>query len=177
MSSKHVFCVLGVGLAILTGCATISPLDVAQVAAHTTVEHDTHMGVVRLTGPTIQLSDFVIGGSSYLLRLTDKPRVVQLYVDARLSDWAFLDTAYSEGNRLSVTAIKREVVSCYGSACKVSEAVAINFTTAELERLAQKQNFSVKISGTHGSFVLAVPGSYFAGFLQGVRDELGPDFD
>lgn len=179
IASTIVACVLALGacggiISEMHGIPIVDPSNPVDVRAHTKFEYDQHRDVHQATGPLIY-AQRNITGHIYLIRAWSKtsdftgPARAQLYVTARFDDWAFLDRAHSNGRRVSLTEIDRDV-SCASRRCTVSETVGINLTMTQLEGLAAEPLFSVKISGRRGALVLDVPGDYFGGVLKAIKE-------
>ena len=155
-------------IAAMSGIQIINPNDFVAVSANTTDKHDRHVGIRRITGPTIYAQNNLLG-HTYFLRAWGKPSKdnfkVQLYISARLKNWAFLNRAYSHGRNLDLIEISRDVVSCSGYGCSLREDVAINFSIKEVREIAQRTTYELKIIGQRGSIEISAPGNYFRGFL------------
>jgi len=123
-------------------------------------------------GATLEGMVYFGAGSYYRLRASIEKNellTIQLYVKALVFDqWAFYDHAYSEGKRLDITQIDREVIDCKGG-CWYHEDVAINLTLEQLEKLANKPVFNFKLYGKGGEAEYTVNGAYFRGFLKALN--------
>lgn len=161
------------------GIEFADPNDYVQIRDRTETTYDPAEDSTEIKGPLV-FPERNISSHSYFLRAlfsgrqTDDPSEIQLHVSAYLSDWAFLDRAYSQGRRLSVTEISREVGSCSAFGCSKHEDLAINLTLADLESYSDN-GLEVKIEGDQGSITLAVPSPYFRAFLDEMRQAPFPN--
>lgn len=176
-------------LLLLSACSAVlismygvefaDPSDYAQIRDRTKTTYDPVEDSTEIKGPLV-FPQRNTSSHSYFLRAlfagrqTDDPSEIQLHVSAYLSDWAFFDRAYSQGRRLSVTEISREVGSCSAFACSKHEDLAINLTLADLESYAS-DGLEVRIEGNQGSMTLAVPSPYFQAFLDEMRQAPFPN--
>lgn len=164
------------------------PNDGAALAAAIEGASDPQIGHRKATAPSVltygssrtvqecQAEDF--GGpncqhrsSRQVVRLwiEDPPRGEtggQLYVEGRFDrDRAFLYSASSGGRSLPVTVIDRDVASCEGEDCSVTETLGVKLSREEL-KTAAAEGFSVKLSHSRGSMAFDMPADYFARFLE-----------
>jgi hypothetical protein len=156
---------------LLAACGSVpgglDPTDEQSVALQTTVEFDSHENLTRIKAPWARTQ----ARDKYMLRsITKQPGefyATQLYISARFDRWAFLDRAHSEGRRLDVTEVAREVDRhpCGTGYCTVREDIAVNLTMGELREIAKKPMFVVKVSGAKGYILVDVPSAYIKGFL------------
>ena len=151
-----------------------SQSDVAEVRTKTEVKIDSYEGVTRVTGPRIYTADNIFG-HFFLTRATVRDGAlqgpVQLYVSAALSDWYFLDRAFSGGQTYPVTEISRDVVSCAGYGCSLREDIAVNLTLGQVQQFA-KSGFSVKIQGNGGHLFVHSHANYWTAYLYKLRTVL-----
>lgn len=144
---------------------TSTPYDYADVTSRIVSKYDAHRAVTEVTGPVVYAQDNFFD-DWYMLRSflnDDGTAATQIYVSVRLGQWAFIDRAYSHGERLSLTEIDRDVVSCSGSAysgCSLKEDVAINISKNELE-IYSESGLTFKVYGDGGSASFVVPAEYF----------------
>lgn len=137
-----------------------------EVATAVRVSRDDFKKVTNYRGPDIEAGAF----DSLFLRAW-KPDGAQtnyqVYVaDYYTSEWRFYTSADdSDGTRLNVTLIDREVGSCsrYGG-CSHFEHMGINITRDYLERKAES-GMTFQISGRGGKEVFFIPGFHIKGFL------------
>lgn len=157
-----------IGIVILRSCAAgLDPRNPSDVAARTEVQSDPHDAITRDKGPTV---DSFEDRTSYFPRAwssSDGVRTAQLEVRANFSDWAFLDSAYSEGQSVDVTKID-STVSCGRYGCSHYEHISVNLSIDTLRNLASKDIVSIKIAGRRGSRVIDIPGQYIKGFLAAI---------
>lgn len=160
-------------IAEMNGITVVNPKDAGAVIQHTKIDYDQHKNLTTVAGPAIFAQNNLFG-HRYLLRTWQKGKSIkdfqtaQLYIIAALDDWYFLDTAYSNGKKLKLAQISRDVGSCSSSGgCTVSETVGISLTRQEVIALSKSaQNYDVKISGNKGSITLSIPAAYFSGVLM-----------
>ena len=97
--------------------------------------------------------------------------LIQIYVIADFSDWAFLDSAYSEGKRYPVTEIDRDVSYCSSGGCSVKEHIAVNLTLGQIKNeVLKKEVFRFKLRGNAGSKIISVPKAYSQAFVDAVEE-------
>jgi len=155
-------------LASLYGVNYANPNDYNAVSVKTEIIYDSYEDQTKIKAPIVYAQNNLFG-HTYFLRAFAKgreynnPSVIQIYVDAYLQDWAFLDRAYANGRELNVTPISRDVGSCSSYGCTVHEHIGINITLAELLEY-QGTGLNVKISGNKGSITIAIPAVYFKAF-------------
>ncbi len=160
-------------IAEMANIPVIDPHNSTAVLEHTEIDYDKHENVTTINGPII-FADQNVFGHMYSLRTWKKGKSVkdfdriQLYVVASLDDWSFLDSAYSNGKKLDLVKISRDVGACSSyDGCSVRETVGINLTKGKVNELAKGYtNYEVKIIGQKGSIVITVPATYFEGVLQ-----------
>lgn len=167
--------------AVVQGCAPLSEADKtdkADVWANTIQNFDEHKGGWKTTGPTIY--PMTINDSFYLLRANHADVVatddeqVQLYFGISLTDWWFVDRAFSHGERLELKVISRDVSACSSGICFLREHVAIVMSGKEFREIISRGDFQGKIVGKKGEAPFNIPRSYLAGFaskLYGVAIE------
>lgn len=153
--------------------ATVDPADYAAVTAQIEREADPHKRITNIRAPAAYYrADADMSDGSYFLRASRAPdgrlARLQLYIDAVFVGWAFVDRAWSHGERLDLTAISREVGGYYGGMASVHEHVAINLTPGQLTAYADR-GLSVKIEGDRGSAVVNVPAPYFRAFRDALQ--------
>ncbi len=144
----------------------------SAVTAKTIFRYDEHRNTTKITGPVVVTDDLAESGffrHQYLLHTTQSSTVgefstIQLHVISMLPSWAYLDTAYSEGKQLDLVRVGRRFRTGQFDS-DVIEEVIINLTMDDLFELATTDSFTVKIVGSWGHIIIAVPGTYFRGFL------------
>ena len=151
----------------LGGATDIDPNDPIAVTENTEKTHDRYEGTITTNGPLMIVPDgqYLHG---YTLRIIQKEAlsVIQLIVMAESRDRKFLEYAYSEGQRYKVIKMRADIKPCSSDGCFVVEYIGISFTMPQLEKLANRDAFDVKIAGTHGHIILNIPGTYFQGVLN-----------
>lgn len=154
----------------LSGCVTqpqrktIATMEDAATAVR--VSRDDFKKMTDYRGP-----DVAEGSSDTLFirawKADGQPTRYQVYVaDYYNSEWRFYTSAYdSDGTRLDVTLIDRQVGSCsrYGG-CSHTEHMGINVSRDYLEQKAES-GMRFQISGRGGQEVFFVPGFHIKGFL------------
>lgn len=159
----------GAEVAALHGIPIVEPAEAAAVAANIKVEPNPHTGTTIVSGPII-FPERNILGNAYLVRSWIAPNNpaldgrFQIYVSVNRREWAFLDTAYANGQMLDTTRIDRSVGSCSSYGCRVTEVVGINLSRDEVTQLAST-GLSFQIRGQRGSVEMSVPAAYFAAVL------------
>lgn len=171
-------------LLLLAGCDTVlgihkvniraNPNNYGEIRAKTESSFDKYKNMTSVVAPVIHTKAGAFG-SDYFLRSSqegrniDAPRLIQIYVMATFKEWAFLERAYADGERLDLVQIGRDVNACGRSSCMITETVGINFS---MERLAiyASSGLDVKIEGNRGEIILSVPRTYFKAFLDEINN-------
>ena len=154
----------GAQIAAMSGIAIVDPGQKAAVMANMKAENDPYEGATKITGPII-FHDRNLLGKTYSIRSWISPNNpalndrFQIYVTANFNEWAFLQQAYADGRMLDTSQISRDVGSCTGYGCSVSETVGINFSEAELARY-RASGLSFKIAGKRQDVIMTIPGPY-----------------
>lgn len=160
----------GAQIAAMNGIPIVDPGQKAAVLAAMKAEADPYEGATKITGPII-FHDRNLFGKTYTIRSWISPNNpalndrFQVYVTANFNEWAFLEQAYADGHMLDTSQISREVGSCSGYGCSVTETVGINFSEAELARYAVT-GLSFKIAGKRQDIVMTIPGPYIAAVIE-----------
>lgn len=159
----------------LSGCAhRINWNDPADIAKSMQVKRDDFRKVTSYIGPNCAQDP--ISNVVKLRAFSGRDGVTeyQVYVENEYtsdigrsgSGWRFYDNAFdSDGNRLALTQISRQVTTCGRYRCFHMEIVGLEVNRAYLEERTS-QGLSVKIGGTGGEAVLAIPSAYIQAFLS-----------
>ena len=87
-----------------------------------------------------------------------------LFVDYRASQWAFIDSAYTNGQRLGYTVTDRVLIGCDGG-CKIRESGIIRLTADQMQRYAST-GLRFSLIGQGRQIDAAVPPSVFSGAMK-----------
>lgn len=158
---------------LVAGCSTTNSSPVLsgdQVAASTKRTYDQYTKSTDILGPRVEIhsvfgsGEYYSGG--YRLRTWKTEAgysTVQLYLDFKSSEWAFLfGAAASTGEEVEVVQIDRKVDT--GGMVKVNEIIGANFDLDWLRR--HSTGFSVRFYGKRMNCDVQVPASYIQGFLK-----------
>ena len=168
------------------GIGSVKAIDAQAIIKHTSLEIDKHRGYYVLRGPRCRLwagdcftRAYNATGNYYFLRayvpidrgFSDESTLIQLYISNRFQDWVFLESAWSEGYRLSMREIDSSVEECYDDGCWVREEIALDFTATELDQIALTQEtFDFRLQGQRGYEEYSIPTAYLAAFLEALRE-------
>lgn len=162
---------VGIALASLASCKTLPTHDWTRpqyTAERVLVQNDEFKKVVNFTGPNCAADP----SDSVFLRAwknRDGEITYQVYVRHMYTgSWRFYDSAWdSNGSRLDVTVISRDVRSCAGGTCSHDEHIGINVSQRYLDHAAMAPAGMVfKIDGKGGEHIFNVPPAYIEGFLS-----------
>jgi len=163
---------------ITTGCATAKKLnwnDSAEITGSIEIEYDEFAKITEYTGPVY--SDFSGYRSHLFLRAFKHDKLdrtdYQVYVYSYYcrKGWRFYNRAYdSEGNRLEIIVIDRNVESCGRNRyCCYWEHIGVNIAQDYLEK-HKEAGMRFKLAGKGGSEVFCVPAAYIKAFLNRVKN-------
>lgn len=152
----------------LTGCFETPWIanDYNKVLSLTTANYDSYSALHTVEGPVISLSNY-----NWLIRgvagKDKKLDMLQIYVHASFGGWAFLDSAYSGGNRLKLTQISRDVGRCSTYGCTVHEHVGVAITASQIKSYAKsKDGMALKVQGKSGFVTIFIPPEYFSAYMD-----------
>jgi hypothetical protein len=170
MPKKSIIGAFAAALALaLVGCAAPRPpvdySDPAQVSARIKMERDDFKKLTNISAPSVaphvldalflRAWKFDSGSTNY-----------QIYVRSYYSgEWRFYNSAYdSNGVRMDVVPISRDVGTCGRYGCSHEEHLGLNVTRAYLES-HKSDGIRFKVSGKAGEEIFFVPGGYIQAFL------------
>ena len=158
-------------VALLSACVAITQklnvYDTQAVANAVSVKRDGFQKTVDYNGPNIAPG---VGGilkiRAWKFEKTSEVEF-QIYVaDYYDGKWRFYDSAYdSNGERLDVVLISRNVDSCRRYGCSYTEHVGLNITKEYLER-NKNSGINFKLTGKAGEAVFLIPGTYVQAILS-----------
>lgn len=160
---------------LLSGCAPLPKHDWTRpeyAAALVTVKNDEFKKSLEFTGPNCAPPS---SADSVFLRAwksKDGTLSYQVYVrHVYQGEWKFFDSAWdSNGARLDVIPISRNVSNCYGGACTLNEHIGINISQIYLDRAAMTpEGMTFKVEGKAGQKIFSLPPAYIEGFLTVAR--------
>ncbi len=159
----------------LVGCAPLPKHDWTRpeyTVALVAVKSDDFKKMVEFTGPNCAPPSS--SDSVFLRAWKSKEGAPNYQVCVRhtyAGDWKYFNSAWdSNGNRLDVTVISRNVGSCYGGACTLNEHIGINVSQGYLDRAAMSpEGMTFKIEGKAGQKIFSLPPAYVEGFLTVAR--------
>lgn len=154
----------------LTACVAptqnISVNDPQAIANAISVTRDDFKKITNYKAPNVAVNKYdalfirasksdATGGIGYQIYLMDQYP----------GTWRFYDSAYdSNGNKLDVTQISRNLDGCSKYGCSYIEHIAINVTREYLEK-NQENGIRFKVGGKGGEEIFFVPPTYITAFL------------
>lgn len=164
----------------LSGCAggmannsaAVNPANPQAVYSATKVDFDPQENKTTISAPMIFAGDFVMNDaySAFIDIKANGSKSGGVFFAARFTDWAYLDTAYSEGKKYPLKKINQEVETCSGGNCLLTEGVGLDLSMNQIRQLGKKNVFSVKLVGRAGYRVFNIPGAYFQGLLKKLEE-------
>lgn len=139
-----------------------------QYGARIEVTYDEFKKVTAIEGSQLKDKDALIFLRAW--KSDTESTKFQLYVvDSYGGKWRFYADAWdSDGKKMPVTLINREVENCSRYGCVYTEHVGIEVKRDYLQtRLTS--GIRLKISGNGGEVVISVPASYIAAFLEAAK--------
>ncbi len=155
-------------LALFNGCGGISalvaknPKTADEVEQQCVKRSDEFKNKDYWVAPTIWLPDI-----SYWFLGTGNPKAdtISLHFYWTGKDWLFLDDCYALGGKKLAVHVGDRRVGKYGD---VNEVLLVKIPVADLEG-AKESGLQLKFSGKRGSYQIAIPGFYIAGYLSWLR--------
>jgi hypothetical protein len=156
---------------VLSACGLLIPRvdinDTQSVASAISIQRDDFKKLTKYDGPDVMVDD--ADGVFIRAWKEDATKIVEYQIYVRIfyvDNWRLYKTAYdSDGNRLDVTVIARNIESCGGHGCSREEHLGINIPREYLEK-KQETGIRFQVSGKGGDEVFFIPGAYIKAFLS-----------
>ena len=143
--------------------------DSEKTSQNVTIDYDSFKKILSITGPSDTTNGDIFLRSSGNNNKERGLLLHQIYIITNKKKWHYFDEAYdSEGKKLDLTVISRDVGNCGSYGCFLHESIGINLTDDELKQI-ENTGIAFKIYGKNKDGVsYKVSSKYIKGYLNAI---------